>query len=279
MATATAVPAIPNIVSLYGGAIRIRPNPKSKSDAPWIKSPRYLVSEWDGPEEPVWSVTQILEVLNKPALVQWAANCAAAMFRQNVQPGVALDELQITALYDDIRFNFRKVSKEAADIGTLVHGWIKGYAEGKVTNFPFHQQARTCCEQAKEWIDGKKWETPSIIDYKSSKGIWAEYRFQVAAYKCALEEELRAIGSTGINATERMIYSRKYKFAGTLDACSLLACQSFPRKGYDRWVVRLDKEGNGIEPLKLPAAEYKSDLNCFLACQKAHVRLKQLEAA
>lgn len=78
------------------------------------------------------SITEILSILNKPALTQWSANETVAYLRD------ALPELRTEDITDDrIEYIFKKaktayreISKKAMDTGTIVHDAIECYLSG-----------------------------------------------------------------------------------------------------------------------------------------------------
>lgn len=75
------------------------------------------------------SVTTILKVLDKPALPQWAANCARD-YIQNEIDTCLLDPVPKYMLSEwavDAAKNFRAVSSTAMDVGTRVHDLIEVY--------------------------------------------------------------------------------------------------------------------------------------------------------
>jgi len=95
------------------------------------KKPRY---EWEG--KPVQSVTEVLSMLNKPALVPWAVKLAAESVDTQLQdfydpeqccfivPDTALPQLIKTA-----KGAYRNANKEATDLGTAVHNAINAWIE------------------------------------------------------------------------------------------------------------------------------------------------------
>ena len=78
------------------------------------------------------SVTTVLGILDKPALIQWAANSAVECITD------ALEELRdpktadtrIAQILKSAKTEFRKVSRKAMDIGTLVHDAIETHLSG-----------------------------------------------------------------------------------------------------------------------------------------------------
>ena len=257
-----AQPGVSPYEMLYNGSIGLRFN--KKDHAYYVADQTKLPVE----EQRVPSVTQILDTAAKPALVPWAVNCAVDVFAEKVKPGVAYDEIQLSQIGESIRREFRSVSKKALDIGTLVHEWIESGMP--MSSMPVHPGSRQCCLAVFNWVrtvnftpSHSEWRVYSrrhkfagtldamsvamvggknaIVDFKTSKAIYPEMRFQLAAYKAAVEEETQM-------------------------------------KGFDRWIVRLPKEeGDTIEPVLLPRNEYRADLKAFLGLRDAYLRLQQLK--
>lgn len=224
-----------------------------------------IPSNW----QDVPSVTGILKVSDKSAaLTQWAANQVVKIIEQQIKPGVAYDEIELMKIIRTARYNFRSVSKEATDIGTLAHDWIEAFLCGTPKDMPHNEKAQNCCTAALKWIQAHKFtatrterplysmkynyvgtmdagglgkidDRPAIVDWKTSKALYPEYRFQLAAYAKAFEEEF-----------------------GILP---------------DRWLVRLDKETGDVEPIRLPEEDIDKDFLAFLGLQAAHFRLNELK--
>lgn len=109
---------------------------------------------------------------------------------------------------DNARFNFREVSKTALDVGSKVHQAIEDYFNlGKEPINPAPQvlsafvaflewvdEHDVKCDDAELTVtDGKSAGTldfvgdiddyRTVVDFKSSKAIYPEYRYQIAAYR------------------------------------------------------------------------------------------------
>jgi hypothetical protein len=69
----------------------------------------------------------------------------------------------------------------------------------------------------------------SLIDWKSSNGLWVEYLYQTAAYQHAYQEELNI-------------------------------------KVADRWILRLGKEDGKFDPWHLGPECFMEDFRTFLHC-------------
>lgn len=142
----------------------------------------YLVSddaEHEAEPFAVDSVTTILGgALAKPALIQWAANMAVESVSRDWIAGMASDEIQIAAALRKAKTAHRTVSKEATDIGSLAHDWIERFIRNEKPELPVNEAAKNCCNAAVDWM--------------------LKHKFQVLA-------------------VEQKIYSRKYRYAGTMD--------------------------------------------------------------
>lgn len=129
------------------------------------------------------SVTGVTGVLDKPALVWWSSNCAVDYIWKNLTEADR-DKNYLTVPIDKLeeaRNAYRNVSKTSADIGTAIHKWIE------------------------EWIQCKGVGIDMPDDEKVLNGITAFLKFQN-------ERNFKWIES------ERIVYSKKHKFVGTLDA-------------------------------------------------------------
>lgn len=164
------------------------------------------IYEWDG--EQYYSVTTILNVINKPALVTWAAKMAAQFAVENI--GTINDLIgrgQGSAAADMIKGAPWRKRDKAADVGTLIHKVIECQISGETMKVPVEATAQlqhflTWMDRFKPQIlvsegtifnreynyagtldiiariDGLNW----LIDIKSGSGVYPEHALQVAAY-------------------------------------------------------------------------------------------------
>lgn len=181
---------------MYGGVLVFDPNAH--------------VYTFDGDFVP--GVTTPLNVLDKPALVGWAAGLAADHWRKAIKAGrTDLDEI-----HKESKEVYELNRQGAADIGTNVHAYAEAFfkklplpelltdaakkgveafhdweskhkieimAVERLVFSKEHYYAGTCDFIAK--IDGRM----VIGDIKTSSGIYNNHRFQVAAYQHAIQEE------------------------------------------------------------------------------------------
>lgn len=190
--------------SLYGGEVTLTFDPKKH---------RYTANG-----KPVdLSISGVLQVISKPALVPWAVKMACGHLERNLKPGVSLDEVEIKNLIDGARSAHRTRAQDAADIGTLVHSFIEDHLKGKNPSLPVNPQARNGAEQFLKFLDQHDFEVIEserkvysrdldvagtcdvygkldgelvVADIKTSSGIYAEALLQTAGYDLLLNEEL-----------------------------------------------------------------------------------------
>lgn len=173
------------------------------------------------------TVTQITGIINKPALIYWAANCAGDYVATQLQPGKPLDEVEIEELAEGARKAHRKSGKRATTIGTIVHQFAEDYIQADINDtykpeLPHNEKAKKSAKSFLDWYSEfctKPHETEricyhpyenyagtydlmaeiednlTVIDFKTSKGIYDEYWLQVVAYLKA--EQSRAVLDQG----------------------------------------------------------------------------------
>lgn len=161
-------------------------------------------------------VTTALSIIDKPQLVYWAANMASTYLKENLEPGVAYDEIQIQGFVEGAKKAHTKRRDGAADMGTYVHNWIEAFVKGENPEQPVSEKLKKVLENFVEfWKDNdievlsaeRMLCSPSlmlagtpdlvcrvngkltIMDWKTGKGIYPNYFLQLAAYALMLEEE------------------------------------------------------------------------------------------
>lgn len=171
-------------------------------------------------EKIIPGVTSVAAMVAKPALVQWAVNCAL-----NVH---ADGKLEGEELVQAMRFAHRAESVKAATNGTKAHKWIEQYIKGEKQDTPENPEIMASCFAFLNWLreakpefimserkilskehgyagtldftakiditeQGKKLDVEHEMlvlgDFKTSKAIYPEYFMETAARIKALEEE------------------------------------------------------------------------------------------
>ena len=252
-------------IQLYGGEILLDFEPAHH---------KYFISE-NGKRFLVPSVTQCINLIDKSGpLTQWASNATVDSLREQILPGQAYDEVQLEAIFEHARFNFRRIAKRAKSIGSLAHEWIKAYLKGERKEMPVNEQARNACLAAKAWLDehflmckaemlvySRKYKYAgtldtvgyvdtwlSVVEWKTSTAIYPEYSLQAAAYKAAvLEMKLQPLENIKV-----------------------------PDKIQERWIVRLGKDDGAFEAVKLPRGRAETnDFKAFLGAKALWERLRR----
>jgi len=164
----------------------------------------------------VTSVTQALSVINKPALVAWAANMAVEYVSTQIEPGKSYDELQLQAIFEAGRKNHYNKKQEAGNLGTFVHKWVEQYIKGENPAMPVNEALQESIKRFMTWVEkhkvtfllaeqqiySRKYNYTGTLDFickidgkmyigdlKTSSGIYPEYLIQTAAYRFARVEE------------------------------------------------------------------------------------------
>lgn len=238
-----------------------------------ITTPQGRFYEIDGKQLP--SVTTILGILQKPALVPWAAKMTAEYCQQFIYDNgkhdiyngtVTLASEEIEAMISESKKAHRQKAASAMAHGTRVHEAIAFWIESdgtadrtEVASFITDTQKATAeeCDAALmgfdaflAWGDSVDLEiinseqvvtdgeyyagrydllarvngTLTLIDIKTSTGIWDEYWLQCAGYAFALEALPDAIGVLRIDKQDGSIeYQNKVGYHYEGEAFSHLA--------------------------------------------------------
>lgn len=171
---------------------------------------------WEEENKEVPSVTTILKVINKPALINWAANTAVDYISDKILPGQSYDELQLMDIWNKAKKSHFDKKTDAADIGTFLHKWIEDYINGKKPGTPVNPELQLATLRFLKWVKehdvkfllseqmifSKKYCYSGLTDFictmkgklyigdlKTSTGIYPEYMMQTAAYRLARTEE------------------------------------------------------------------------------------------
>lgn len=180
-------------------------------------------------DEEEWrpGVTTVLKVLDKPALVPWAAkqvsdNIKGALYERSGKTGVInIEKEDVEAICEEGKNIYKKTSQQAADIGTRVHRAVDNIVRGNVTQDE-EEDIKDGVQGFRDWmashslkielgdtkiasklfgyggsLDFVAFEGSEaiIFDLKTTKkrknrphGIYDEYAYQLAAYRQAFKE-------------------------------------------------------------------------------------------
>lgn len=167
------------------------------------------------------SVTTVLKVVNKPALVPWAVKMSVEYMQEQLVAGKAYDEMELVEMLAGAKRAHYGVKDKAANMGKIVHDWWEQYikwklGQAKAPEWPVNPTVAKAVENLVMWeaehgvqfldsevplysrkygyvgtmdfpfiMDGKLY----VGDLKTSNAIYFEYYVQTAAYRMAREEE------------------------------------------------------------------------------------------
>jgi len=236
--------------------------------------PRYPRQDDPKGKNVIPSVTEIIgDCTDKSgALTQWAANMCVVYIKEQAHYDKDTDEYTLySELLNEARFNFRKVSQKALDIGSEVHDAIEVFLKRELARkddgkphwaitdpvyAKLSRQAMNSFNAFNAWqkehnlkpialeqtVYGKDWagtldfygyfnDKLYVIDWKSSKAHYPEMRYQVAAYRWAMR---------------RSCSEKPFEY-NEIEGCG---------------VLRLDKE-TGLPDFKDHSKTYEQDLKVF----------------
>jgi hypothetical protein len=176
--------------------------------------------EIEGVEYP--SVTTVLGLLGKgDALCYWSAKCAVDYIKDHLVEATESGDIhRVHEVMENAVKAFKTVSADACSIGSEVHhaieSWVKdkkdytghneavqnsligfhdweqkNHVEWMINEITVHDKHHSYAgtADAVAMINGVKY----LVDFKTSKAIYDEYRLQLAAYKYALPFEVEAV--------------------------------------------------------------------------------------
>lgn len=205
------------------------------------------------------SVTAVIGILNKPALIPWAVNATLDVCKGAVAPGTEYAETYLEAVWGAARKASSVLKSEAAARGTETHRSIESVLkgtgeEGLRSLAPLQEFLRAFRIDGIErrvysrrhrysgTLDALARQEDSLVllDWKTSKSIYPEFRLQTAAYQLAWEEEH----------------------------------PDQPIEG--RYLVRIAEDGS-VEPHYFPRSTYRLDKKGFLGALDLYRRAQQIE--
>lgn len=193
------------------------------------------------------SVTTILSILDKPALIQWSANVSTEFLfdeikKRQVAGNFDLKSKKAQELLKEAKRSRYAISKQATDIGTSVHNAIEDYINtGKKATLT-NEKAKLSFSSFFKWADENKFKpletevfvwsdkmncagtfdcvgnihgVKFLIDFKTSKGFYEpSMPLQLSAYAKAYEErtknKIEGIGILRLDKTTGMPFFKDY---------------------------------------------------------------------
>lgn len=158
------------------------------------------------------SVTSVCGVLAKPALIQWAANTSVDLCKGAISPGVEYSETYLQEVWNAARKASSGIKGTAASRGTAIHRAIESSyrgGDGDSGTLPEVEAVRNCLDELKirvleveRKVYSRRYRYSGtldllgsteaglvLVDFKTSKAVYPEFRLQTAAYVAAYQEE------------------------------------------------------------------------------------------
>lgn len=219
--------------------------------------------------EVIPSVTTVLSVINKPALISWASKMAVESIAGQLEPGVAYDEMQLQAILEAGRIAHQKKKTDAGNMGTFIHNWVEKHIAGENPGMPVNEQMKKCVESFLEWENKYK------VKFLVSEQMIYSRKFKYTGkldFICEIDGKLY-LGdlktSSGIYP-EMYIQTAAYRYART---------EEFPDEKYEgQLIIRVDKESGAFQFGKCrDAGLYSKQILGFLAALKLYEVLQSLK--
>lgn len=243
---------------LYNGEVSLLYSPGNHTYRARIKDKEYKVP----------SVTSVLGVISKPALIPWAVNNTVELIRASIGSGVEHSESFLEEVYAQAKKESGRIKQHAANIGTEAHKVLEEYIHTGAAPANLEGEVGRCVRAGIDWLSSQeiRWiaqELPiysrryrysgrldglaevngvlTLLDWKTSKNVYSEYRLQTAAYNKAVEEE---------------------------DPSKVIQ---------QRILIRLGKEDGAFDPHVYPRNTLRKDFCAFLGAKRLYDQLKHIE--
>lgn len=218
-------------------------------------------------------VTSILGILDKPALLPWAAKMAGEYVKANLPVGA--NQEQINSVCELAKTEYNSIKEAAGDIGTQVHAVAESLFKGQPIEMPSNELAVNGIKALQEWIgenDLKPIDTELLtfsksayfagtmdllaslngklteVDLKTGKGIYSDHYFQTSAYKFAWEEEHKEkIEQIVILNLNKLTGKPKIKLISDESEMQFYVNTFLRIKAVNDNLKRMDKYGNGLQ--------------------------------
>lgn len=222
-------------------------------------------------DKPLTGVTTVLNVIAKPALIQWAANMATDYISKEWKSNVSYSMDAIKIILDEARKAHCKKKEEAGQKGTDVHTLIETYIKLMISD-----QGGVAMEingydneQVKHFVE---WAVKNKIKFlESEKKMYSEKHW--IAGTCDFTCEIKSKKYVGDIKTSSGIYDRTPFFQ---TAGYRLMLEEMGEKDYaGSVIINIKKDGKFDEKKDVYYSfDYQSDLDGFLAALKLYRTLK-----
>jgi len=222
-------------------------------------------------------------------LTQWAANEACNLLRTKILPGETYTAEQLEALFNEARFNFRKISKTATDIGHMAHRWLEDRLHAQIRGehftaaLPDNEKAVNCINSALDWMEKHQFtaKTSEIKVYSRMYDYAGTMDWDGWFTGCGDPE----CSSCWFIGTQRVFVVGDFKsskalydeYRAQLAAYQHARSEEFPELKYDgRLLLQMGKEDGKFNTMFMPHEEFEADFTGFLGALATFNWMKQL---
>lgn len=238
-------------------------------------------------------------------LTQWAANMTVQYLREKI-PSITSFSKDVNVdlldqLFNEARFNFKNISKDAKDIGTVAHDWLECYVKDVIEGNPLagalipampeDPKACNCIDAALKWMKIHKFRPlkSEMKVFSREYGYagtfdWTGYVTSCGDRQCCpFDGTLFCLGDYKSSKTlydEYRAQTASYQQAYNEEAeqWNKYCRADVERRLVEaRVILRLGKEDGEFEPKVLLADQFERDLDGFLGALGVYTWLQQFK--
>jgi len=107
-------------------------------------------------DEIIPTVTGILGIIAKPALINWSANTAVESIQSSIEPGKSYDEIELHTIFEAGRKAHFQKKVDAGNLGSFVHKWVEQYIKGENPTMPVNEELQDSIRRFLTWVEKKQ---------------------------------------------------------------------------------------------------------------------------
>lgn len=235
-------------------------------------------------------------------LTQWAANMTVQYLKEHMLaegtfvPKYTASVADFETLLNEARFNYRSISKDATDVGTMAHNWLEEVIKARIREekwvgpLPGDSRAVNCINAAIDWMERHDF-TPIASEFKIFSREFgyagtADFRGWMTTCGdtncCGHPDEDRLAYPVGTRLrvlgdfkSSKALYD---EYRAQLASYRAAWEEEHPDDCFDACVLlRLGKEDGDFETVLVPQDAFEADFVGFLGTLQMYYWMKQLE--
>lgn len=229
----------------------------------------------------ITSVTSVTGLLDKPALKYWACKMMANQLYDFLDVNKKVDIDQLRFQIEDAKKAHTKKAKKEADTGTLVHDWAEQFILSQINKTERPEIPEPETFEDKKVLNGilafLKWVESEDVKFVATELLLYSKEYDFAGLmdlKFTLGKEDHKIIHPGDFKTSSGIYNEMlYQLAGY----DLADMEESGEEHGDGYILRLDKDSGEFESHIIPKEEMKKNEQAFLGLRIVKKREKELK--